>query len=407
MEALKMQGTLASPPAHVDPARVVDWDYVADRRLAHDPYALFEQWIEEAPADIVWTGANGGHWMLMRGEAILDALQTPELFSSRHTSIPPRFGATKLIPEELDPPEHTKYRSILNKRLGPKMMKFFDGRTRKLANELIDAVQDKGEADLMQALTIPMPCGLFLEMVGLPSSRVDEFVTWKDELMLGTPEEMAGANAKINGLLAQTIADKRINPGENDLMSFLIHDARIDDQPIGQDDLMSYGFLFFIAGLDTVTSLMTSCFRFVAENPDKRDELIADPRLIPDFIEEILRRYGVVNMVRTATRDFEWRGITVKESEQFVCSSVIADLDRREFPNPMTVDFTREENRHVGFGGGPHRCVGSHLARTELIATMQEVLPRLRNLRMKPGADLKYYHGGLIGLSELPVVWDV
>ncbi|MDP3676314.1 MAG: cytochrome P450 [Novosphingobium sp.] len=393
-------------PDHVDPALVVDWDYQRDEKLSQDPYARYAEWIAAAPAEVVWTTANGGHWMIMRNAAIVDALQSPELFSSKHTAIPPRAGSIKLIPEELDPPEHTKYRSILNRRLGPKMMKFFDARTRHLANALIDAVQTDREADLMDALTIPMPCSLFLEMVGLSTDRTREFVGWKDELFKGGDAERAAAQAKIVGMLEETIADKRVNPGEFDLMSFLIHEGRVDDKPISQEDLMSYGFLFFIAGLDTVTSLMTSCFAYIAQRPGTQERLLAEPRSIPDFVEEMLRRYSVVNPVRTATQDFNWRGVRVRKDDQFVCSTVIADLDPAEFSDPLKVDVERAENRHLGFGGGPHRCVGSHLARTELMATLQEVLPRLPNLRIKPGAQLTYTPGSLLGLASLPVAWD-
>lgn len=395
----------AKIPAHIDPARVVDWDYLRDPRLEADPYAVFAQWIAEAPGEVVWTTANGGHWMIMRSAAIVDALQTPELFSSKHTAIPPQTTRIKLIPEELDPPEHTKYRSILNKRLGPKMMKFFDGRTRKIANELIDKVEADGQADLMQALTIPMPSGLFLEMVGLPTTRIFEFVEWKDQLFKGTDEQKAAAFAKIIALLEETIADKRENPGEFDLMSFLITEGRIDDQPISHDDLMSYGFLFFIAGLDTVTSLMTACFAYIAKNPGMQERLMAQPSLIADFTEEMLRRFSVVNMVRTATQDFEWRGVSIRKDEQFVCSSVIANLDPEEFPDPLAVDPVREDNRHIGFGAGPHRCAGSHLARTEIAATLQEVLPRLPRLRVTEGAELRYTPGSLLGLTSLSVTW--
>lgn len=403
--AMKTSPEAQVVPDHVDPARVVDWNYLRDPRLPHDPYAVFEEWIEAAPAEVVWTTANGGHWMVMRHEAVLDALQKPDFFSSRYTTIPP-VNRAKLIPEELDPPEHAKYRSVLAKRLGPKMMKFFDARARALANELISKVEDQGEADLMDALTVPMPCALFLEMVGLPVSRTREFVQWKDELFKGTPEQRANANERINALIAQSIEEKRKAPGGEDLMSFLIHEGRIDGEPISQEDLMAYGFLFFLAGLDTVTSLMTSCFAHLAQNPDKRDELLANPKIIPDFIEEILRRFGVVNMIRTASQDFEWRGISVRKGDQFVCSSIIADLDRREFPAPMTIDFEREDNRHIGFGGGPHRCAGSHLARTELIAAFDEVLPRLKNLRLKPGTTLEYDAASMISLKSLPVQWD-
>lgn len=397
-------------PQHIDPARVVDWDYQKDPRLKTDPHGLYARWVEQAKQaghDVVWTTANGGHWMIMSNEAIIEALQKAELFSSVHTTIPPRPGAAKLIPEELDPPEHTKYRSHLNKRLGPKMIKVFDGRARTMANELIDAVAADGKADLMDALTIPLPCSLFLDMVGLPSSRTREFVAWKDELFKGgTIEIQMAAQARINGTLEEVLAHKRETKETEDLLGYLVNEALIDGEPIRQADLMAFAFLFFIAGLDTVTSAMTNCFHYIATHPGMQERLLADPSTIPDFIEEILRRYGVVNPTRTATRDFEWRGVAVRKGDQFVAGSCFANVDEAEFPEPLTFNSERESNRHISFGGGPHRCAGSHLARTELIATLQEVLPRLNNLRMHPGVQLDYFAGGLVGLNELPVEWD-
>ncbi|MBB3860952.1 cytochrome P450 [Novosphingobium hassiacum] len=395
-------------PDHVEPTYVVDWDYLKDPRLQIDPHGLYAKWTAEAPHEVVWTTANGGHWMILSNEAIVEALQTPELFSSKHTGIPPRPGAAKLIPEELDPPEHTKYRSQLNKRLGPKMIKYFDGRARAMANELIDRVQAAGKCDLMQALTIPLPCSLFLDMVGLPSERTEEFVQWKDELFQGSNNEIRiGAQQRINAYLEEAIALKRKDGGADDLLGYLVNEGRIDDEPITQADLMAYAFLFFIAGLDTVTATMTNCFHYIATHPGAQDKLLENRSFLIDFPEEILRRYSVVNSVRTATRDFEWRGVQIKAEDQFVAGTAFANVDGKEFPDPLTVDFERENNRHIGFGAGPHRCAGSHLARTELVAVMQEVLPRLPNLRLQPGTDLKYYAGGLIGLTELPVEWDV
>jgi cytochrome P450 len=260
----------------------------------------------------------------------------------------------------------------------------------------------------MQALTVPLPCSLFLDMVGLPSERTAEFVEWKEDLFKGANSDTrVDAQARINSMLEQAIAQKRESGVTEDLLGYLVNAAVIDDEPVTHADLMAYAFLFFIAGLDTVTSTMTNCFHYIATHPGVQQRLLNDRGLIMDFPEEILRRYSVVNMVRTASRDFEWRGIQVKADDQFVAGSCFANTDAREFADPLTVDLEREDNRHIGFGAGPHRCVGSHLARTELIAVMQEVLPRLPNLRLQPGVELHYSAGGLVGLNALPVEWDV
>jgi cytochrome P450 len=134
-------------------------------------------------------------------------LQNPDLFSSIYTSIPQRPGAAKLISEELDSPKHTKYRSLLNRKRGPKMIKHFDARTRSVVRDLVAAVEADRKADLMAALTIALPCTLFLDLVGLPSSRTFEFVSIKNQLFKGeTLDRKIEAQGRINEVIAGVIA---------------------------------------------------------------------------------------------------------------------------------------------------------------------------------------------------------
>jgi cytochrome P450 len=152
---------------------------------------------------------------------------------------------------------------------------------------------------------------------------------------------------------------------------------------------------------------MTSCLSYLAQNPVDRQRLIDDPSLIREAIEEILRRYSVVNPVRTATRDFEYRGVQIKAKDQFLISTILANLDDRAIEDPTSVDLVRDPNPHLAFGGGPHRCAGSHLARIELRVLLEEALPRLKNLRLQDGAHLHWHAANLVGLSSLPLQWDV
>jgi len=395
----------APPPDRVPADRVVDFDYLRDPN-PDDPFVDYRR-LSEHPHELIWSTANGGHWIVTRNELLFDMIQKPELFSNRHTSIPPTPYHVRQIPEELDPPEHTKYRAIISPRLGPKMMREFEAKSQKLARELVDRVHAEGRADLMRALTIPLPCGIFLEMMGLPTNRTEEFVAWKDDFFYGgTDDKKKAANERIVVTLQEAIDEKRRAPAD-DLLSFLVCEAEVDGRPLDNGELMSFAILFFFAGLDTVTAVMSACFLYFANNPVARDRVVADPTLANAAVEEIIRRYSVVNVVRTATQDFEWAGALIRQGDQFVGSTLMANLDEREFAHAMEVDFEREGNRHLGFGGGPHRCVGSHLARVELRAVLQEALPRLKNLRMQAGASARFHVGALVGLATLPVEWDV
>lgn len=400
----------AAVPPHVPADRIIHFDYLRDPALPADPYGRFKQVQDSTPHEVVWTTGNGGHWMILRADAVVDALQKTEWFSSIHIQIPPPPPGAwrRLIPEELDPPEHEKYRSLLSSHFGPRTMKRFDARAKELAKQLFDRIAHTGRADLMRAVTIPLPCSIFLDMVGLPNDRLEEFVALKDQLFTSNdPVQMQAATIRIYEICSQCIETLRKTPGENLLSHLLSPASQVDGRPLTHEELLSIAFMMFIAGLDTVTSAMTSCLAYLVQNPAQRQRLVDDPARIPEAIEEVLRRHSVVNMIRTASCDFEWRGLSIRKGDQFVASSVMANLDEREFPAPMQVNLDREVNRHILFGVGPHRCVGSHLARVELRAVMHELLPRLKNVRLQPGTQLRWTPPPLFGLTSLPVEWDV
>lgn len=406
---MSQAATLEKPapvPAHVPADRVIAFDYLRDEALPHDPHARMEHLLD-LPHSLVWTTANGGHWIATRRETVLKLLQQPELFSSAHINIPPMaYRAIRLVPEELDPPEHAKYRKLLNPVLSPAMVGDLAENARQVARELIDAVYADGEADIMKAVTVPMPCSIFMKLLGLPGERLADFLHYKDQFLFADdPAEKKAGIQSIATAIGDLAEARRAKP-ENDIMSVLVQ-AEVDGRLLNDEELLAMGFLLFLAGLDTVTSGMTNCLAYLAQNPGKRQELIDNPDLIRDAIEEILRRRSIVNMVRTAVCDLEFEGVPIKKGDQFLCSTILANLDERDTPDALTVDFERDPNPHLAFGGGPHRCVGSHLARIEIRVLLEEALPRLTNLRIKAGHHLHWHAANLVGLSELPVQWDV
>lgn len=398
----------ASPvPDHVPPSRVVAFDYLRDPRLLHDPHGALAE-LHQVAQNLVWTTGNTGHWIAISRDTFLEVMQNPHVFSNAHINIPPmEYRALRLVPEELDPPEHMKYRRLLNPVLSPRVVGNLEEKARQMAREMIAEVQSLGEVDIMEALAVPLPCKIFMGLLGLPVDNLPRFLQWKDDFLFADDRETDRKQAAIGnivGSIRDLIAARREKP-EADIMSELVK-AEVDGRPINEEELLSMGFLLFLAGLDTVTAAMSNCIAYLAHNPASRDELVANPGLVREAMEEMFRRFAVVNPVRTATQDFEIDGVTIRKGEQILCSTILANLDGAVFEKPMSVAFDRADNPHLTFGGGPHRCVGSHLARIEVKVVLEEILASLKNFRIKPGHVPHYHAANLIGLKSLPLVWD-
>jgi cytochrome P450 len=391
-------------PARVPADRIVEFDYINDPRLKDDPYRAMLL-LREHPHSILYTPCNGGHWMVTRQDAVFAILLQPDLFSNRYVTIPPQqLLPYRLIPEELDPPEHMKYRALITPRLTPRAVASMEQATRAVARQLLEAFVARGECEFMEAFSIPMPASIFLNLLGLPVERTFEFVGWKNDLFYGTSAEVKqAAGARIVTLFEDVLADRRAEPREDWVTDIL--NSKIDGRPLNYEELMGVCFMLFIGGLDTVTAAMTLGFHFLATHPEHRQHLIEDPSLIRRATDELLRRHSVVNSVRTASRDFEWDGLQIRAGDQFMIGDVLANLDERAFPDPLKVDFKRNTTGHVGFGYGEHHCAGMHLARLELRTALEELLPRLPDLQLAPGARPRFHAGGLIGLDSLPLRW--
>lgn len=405
--AVVAQARPAAPvPAHVPSERVIQFDYLRDAALPHDPHSRLHK-VQASPYDLLWTTANGGHWIATRRETIRKILQRPDLFSSAHINIPPmEYRAIRLAPEELDPPEHGKFRALLNPIFSPKMVGNLEANARQVAKQLIDSIAADGQADAVTAVTAPMPCSIFMSLMGFPVEQLPDFLRYKDQFLFADDpaEKKAGIDSIARAV--EELAERRRREPAEDMMSELVR-GEVDGRPLTHDELMSMGFLLFLAGLDTVTSAMTSCFAHLATHPADREALVRDPSRIREAIEEIIRRYSVVNLVRTATCDFEFEGLQIRKDEQFMVSTILANLDDQAVDDPLKVDFMRPADPHLGFGLGPHRCAGSHLARIEIRVLLEEALPRLKNLRLQPGKSLHWHSANLVGLSELPLEWDL
>jgi len=392
-------------PAHVPPSLVFDYDYVDDPRLQPDLHEGLRTLIAEAPP-IFYTPRHGGHWVATSQQAIYDLMREPQVFSSSKMTL----GGDKQefigIPINLDPPEHTVYRAPLSLAFSPKNMSALDGAIRAFIRELIDKVLAAGHCEFVHSVAEPLPVTIFMKLMGLPLDRLDEFRVWAVRSMATPdPAERDAYFAKIIGAMSEIIL-LRMQKREDDLISRLL-EIKVHDRTPTLEEMQSYCFLLFLGGLDTVVNAMCFGIRHLAQDPTLQARLRAEPGLIPDAVEELLRRYGISTPCRVVLHDHEYAGVPFKTGDMVMMHLQAANLDPKAFPKPENVDLGRPNaNAHYTFGAGPHRCAGSHLARLELKILYQEWLQRVPEFRLDPQHPAQFHAGMILTVASLPLVWE-
>lgn len=376
--------------------------------LAH-PQPMYKLMREGAPVTDV--GDVGGMDMVVVASAkeVKEVFSHPELFSSVDAV---DIGQIRpLIPLQIDPPEHKYFRRLLDPIFGRKTIEAIEPETRRLVRELIAKVKDKGECNFHQVLAEPLPSTVFLQLLGLPVERTPEFIELKDGIIRppasNNEERKAGAHAagaKTYEVLREAIAEKKAAP-KDDIITMLL-DAEVDGDKLTEDQVEDILFLFFIAGLDTVTSSLDCMISYLAQHPEQRKQLVEDPSLIPHAVEEMLRfESPVQGVVRRATQDTELGGCPIKEGKTVSVLIGSSNTDEEQWgENAQEVDFSRDTKGHIAFGGGNHRCLGAHLARMELRVALEEWLSAVPDFSIKPGVELKYSQG-LRSVDNLEIVW--
>lgn len=408
---------VAPKPAHVPDALVYDFDIHADPGLLADPHDRILKMIDEAPP-VFWSPRNGGGWIVLGYDANYKASRDTGTFSSEFVSreqmkamlakLPP--GAPHIpqpIPILLDPPEHTKYRQPLQKVFSPGTIAGLKDSIRVLAAELIEAVKPAGGCEFMSAIAEPLPVQVFLKMLGLPLDRMPIYRAIVKEHMEAIDTDREGAMRRlmtISAAMRDVVLDRRDNP-QDDILSMLWK-IEIDGQPTTLADMENYGVLLFIAGLDTVMNGMGLAIRGLAGDPGLQRALRANPKRIGVASEEMLRRYTFTVPMRIVKRDVELEGAAMKPGDTVKLLLPAANLDARAFADPARYDLGRENNAHIAFGVGPHRCLGSHLARVEIQILYEEMLARLPEFRLDPDHPPVMHGGHVMGVESLHLLWD-
>jgi len=351
-----------------------------------------------------------GFTLITQREHVESALRNAAVFSSGAEAVD--LGNVRpLIPLQIDPPKHVKYRRILDPLFGPRAMASLEGEIVDLVRELIDRFAARGSCDVHAEFSVPLPCTVFLRLLGLPQDDLELFLSMKDgivrpegeTLKVQTLQRQATATV-IYDYFQETIDKRRANPTE-DLLTQIMN-AELDGERLTDEEVLDICFLFIIAGLDTVTDSLNCIFAHLAQHPRDQRRIVDDPSVVPSAVEELLRWESPVPAVpRVATQDADVGGCPIRVGEQVMLLIASANTDDSAAPQLDAVDLYRNPNPHFAFGGGIHRCLGSHLARLELRVALSEFHLRIPEYSLAPGTVL-HYTPGLRSLHELPMIFE-
>jgi len=344
--------------------------------------------------------------------AALDAaLRNPEVYSSGMDGAP--LGNDRpLIPLQIDPPDQLKWRKLLDPLFTPKKMASLAPQIAAQVNGLIDTFVARGSCDFTNEFAIPLPSTIFLRLFGLPLEELDTLLEFNERTQrprgAKTAEEQLAkrkANAQdVYRYFEAVLAERRNEPPRDDLLSVLMT-AEVEGHPLTDEEITDVSFLMILAGLDTITDTLTCSFKFLAEHPEHRRRIVEDPSLIASAVEELLRwETPVMTVIRVARQDAAIEGCPVHRGDAVLACLGSANTDEAEFARSDVVDFERNPNRHVAFGAGVHRCLGSHLARQELRVALAEWHRRIPDYRL-PDGFVPRYSDGLRSVRNLTLLF--
>jgi cytochrome P450 len=345
---------------------------------------------------VVWVDSLGGYWAATSYDAVLQVAQDWRAFSSADGVALGRPGPDALpwiMPIEVDPPRQRTYRKHMNPQFVPKMMAPHEEDIRAIADELIDTFIDAGTCDLAVDFARKFPGTVFFRLI-VPCGD-EEFRTAEPSARMITfesdnPEKFAEGAANLRAWAGRVFAAREGQPRANDAADAVMH-LPDDGDAFADHELLSGLQILAQGGIGTSASTIGVVIRVLAEHPDLQARVRRDPSLIPALMEECLRLEPPVPiMFRTATRDVDLAGQHIKEGEKVGLFFGAANRDPSLFERPDEVDIDRRNNRHLAFGGGPHRCIGSNLARLQIRVAIEQLLARLGPFRIPEGEEIVY-----------------
>jgi cytochrome P450 len=335
----------------------------------------------------------GGFWVVTDYEDVLTVAQDWETFSSAQgLTVPISPIAVRNLPVEIDPPLHRVFKRLINAYFTPAAVAPWEDRTRSLVTRLIDAFVERGRCDFMADFARPYPALSFFDVaINAPAGDIEKVAYLASKSGSPNDPEAAACWTGLSEWINDFVEERRRGQPRGDVVDAVVN-AEIEGRPITQEEIIGTVQLLILGGLETTAGALGSMMIRFCREPEIPDLLRRQPGLIPRAVEELLRLDGpFISITRTVTVDTEIGGHQVKKGEKVIIYWASADRDESEFPDPDAFDLDRKSNRHLAFGAGPHRCAGSNLARLNLRVALEELLPRLQDLRLQDGADIRFH----------------
>jgi len=377
----------------------VDFDHHSSA-ISVDPYATWTALRSKCP--VTWTKAYDGFWILTDFATVSQASRDDETFISGPPGVGiPSYGIDAQIPLETDAPMTQKYRRILQRQFSPAAAAEAEPVIRQIADELVDAFIERGECDFITELATPTPARFILRILGFDENRWKEFTDWVHCIVHNVtvdPESALLAGAAIYGAILELMEERRSGGFRDDIVSELMQ-SELDGAPLDEDVIANYTLLLLFGGLDTTSSALGNALVRLDRQPELRRRLLDRPDLMPQAVEELLRIDAPVQaLARTVARETELAGCPMKAGDRALLSWAAANRDPVAFEQPDVVDFERAENRHVTFGVGLHRCLGSNYGRSMFRIMLETVLARMPDYRLVGEPDEHRF-------EDIGVVW--
>ena len=399
-------------PDHVPDELVWKGDLDAYITETGDPFRRMCD-LHEGP-DILWiekigsgVGSDSPGWLITRNGLIREVLTDTENFmSGGEPYMLNVIGLdTPLIPLELNPPHQQRYRKVLEPFFAPASIDALDGSIRETCEDLIARFESRTGCEFIAEFAEQFPSQIFLDLMGMPRSRLQDFLAWERGMLRGkTAEEVVGAMTAILEYLQEFLSEQRKNP-QSALMKGIVS-ARLDDgHALTDDEMLSIAYILYIGGLDTVYSTISWIFWHLAQDRPLQDRLRKRPELIVSATEELLRAFSATSTARRVKRDFEFHGVKMRAGDTVHTFFALASRDPEVYDDPHVIDIDRKP-RHLAFGTGPHTCLGLRLAKREIKIVLEVFLSRFRNIRVPEGARHEFHIGSVFGIDHLPLEWD-
>jgi cytochrome P450 len=385
-----------------------------------DPFPFFARLRASDPVYRTMLPDKTPVWLLTRYDDVNALLRDQRFTKNRRSALtkdqlrklpwmPPMFRPLERNMLDLDPPDHTRLRSLVHKAFTPSLVERMRSRTQAVTDELLDRAVSIGEMDLIRNFALPLPMTIITEILGVPTKDQDKFHRWSQAVVsLSSPNptlRVIPAVWKFIRYLRQFFKLRRRDP-QDDLVSALIKAEEAGDK-LNEDELLAMVFLLLIAGHETTVNLIGNGTLALLENPNEVSKLRSEPSLVKGAVEELLRYTSPVLMAteRYARENAMVHGVTIPRGEMTLGVIGSANRDETAFENPNELDITREPNKHLSFGQGIHFCLGAPLARMEAQIAFTTLLRRLPDLRLKNSPHSLRWRPTMIlrGLASLPV----